>query len=50
MVICKELVKNYNTLLLANEFSLTLLPFFVYDTENSQTNSYIQNTKLAVYV
>lgn len=37
-VICKELVKNQNTLFLANEFSLTLLAFFVFDTENSQMN------------
>jgi hypothetical protein len=44
-VICKELDKNYNTLFLANEFSPTLLAFFVYDMENSQRNSHVQNTK-----
>jgi len=49
-VICKELVRNYNTLFLANELSLTLLAFFVYDMENSQTNSYVLNTKHTAYV
>jgi hypothetical protein len=49
-VICKELVKNYNTLFLASEFSLTLLAFFVYDMESSQMNSYVQNTKYTAYV